>query len=138
VDVQLGCNAAHYAVAKNRPDLVTWLVQHGIDINQPNQVLQNETMPFASIRQTVCAVEGCVVGWVGLDGLHMWPWVGWHMWPFPFPDMRHVWACTHSHIACMVTSYEASAVCIACMMNVGALSTVVLPPPCFRNLNGHC
>jgi hypothetical protein len=35
---QLQCNAAHYAVAKNRPTLVAWLARHGIDMNHPNKV----------------------------------------------------------------------------------------------------
>jgi hypothetical protein len=35
---QDGCNVAHYAVSRNRTELLIWLVEHGVAINHQNKV----------------------------------------------------------------------------------------------------
>jgi hypothetical protein len=71
---QLECNAAHYAVAKQRPDLVVWLVRHGVNINHPNKVRgrcrewihsagETEVMPCHLHRcRSTCSAVGSASG----------------------------------------------------------------------------
>jgi hypothetical protein len=47
---KLGCNAAHYAVAKNRKALVAWLAGHGINLMHQNLVSHLLTAALDSLR----------------------------------------------------------------------------------------
>jgi hypothetical protein len=50
-----GGNVAHHAVARNRADLLIWLVQHGVNINHPDKVRDDDLIHLSRVPCTTAS-----------------------------------------------------------------------------------